>query len=617
MATDNSPKRPRSRQDTAAGHDAYTSAHDQNIYNLTVASSQPTVDPAALPSVVPPLGQRADVPLRGRDDLVKELSGESSSGAVHVVHGMGGVGKTRLALEVAADVMEHGRQVWWVSAIDAASVSAGMQAVGYAAGATAADFEHANNADVVWRRLALYSGSWLLLLDNADDPGTSLSVMGSPVSDGRGWVRPAPKHGCVLITTRDGSKTVWGTWTRQHRMAPLDTEHGADVLLDLAPEGGTTPAAGLLAERLGGLPLALQLAGQAMAQAAAVPFHWADPLLPRTFDAYRTALTERFSEVFQLGTAGSIDPQQARGLVGQTWELSLAVLDGRSIPEARTMLRLLSCFGNAPIPCGLLLDPAVLAESELFPAMTGQKLWEVLTALDSLSLITLDATSTGGESGPMAVIHPIVRDTNRSHPQVRDAADAYYQLVIELLEKANTKIQLQEDSGGGWKVLAAHVAEPLANPPTQLNESQPQPFSSINLRWLATSAAIDLRDKAMYAHAEALFQAVLAANTRDLGYDHSETLTTRHHLADVWYLQGRWGEAEQAFISVLASSEQQLGSHHPSTLLARHNLARVWREQGRLGEAEQAFISVLASREQQLGSDHPDTIATRTAVTDH
>jgi len=393
-------------------------------------------------------------------------------------------------------------------------------------------------------------------------------------------------------------------------MAPLETAHGARVLLDLAPDGGTASSAELLAERLGGLPLVLQLAGQAIAQAVAVPLQWADPLLPRSFDAYRAALAERFSEVFKPPASGPIDPQQARGLVGQTWELSLAVLDSRSIPEARRLLRLLSCFGDAPIPCGLLLDPAILAESELFPAMTGQRLWEVLTALDSLSLITLDATSVRDEIGPMAVVHPIVRDTNRTHPEVRDAADTYYRLVSDLLSKAAVKMPNLDQVG----ILVAHIADSLANPPTQPPDPGALSWPGVKVRELAVRAAHDLYEQVMYVHTEALYQAIFADDPRRVGNDHPDTLATRQELARVWCNQGRFAEAEQALTSILAVHEEQLGSDHPDTLATQHALALVWRNQTRLAEAEQAYTSILAVREAQLGSDHPDTLATWQAL---
>jgi tetratricopeptide (TPR) repeat protein len=609
MAANHGPEPARLRQDIEAGRDAYTAAGDQNIYHVTVGPGRPAVGPAAFPSVVPPLGQRAETPLRGRDDLVRMLSEEASAGMVHVVHGLGGVGKTRLVLEVAATVMKGGRQVWWVSAVDGPSVSAGMQSVGYAAGATSADFEHANKADVVWWHLTRYPDPWLLVLDNADDPAVALSFAGTPVAHGQGWVRNPPEHGYVLITTRDGSTAVWGTWTRPHRMAPLEIAPGARVLLDLAPAGGTASSAELLAERLGGLPLALQLAGKAIAQAAAVPLQWANPLLARSFDAYRTTLAERFSEVFKPPASGPIEPHQARGLVGQTWELSLAVLDSRSIPEARRLLRLLSCFGDAPVPCGLLVDPAILAESELFPAMTGQRLFEVLTALDSLSLITLDVTSARGEVGPMAVVHPLVRDTNRVHPEVRDAADIYYRLVADLLSNAAGKTPL--DQAG---ILVAHIAEPLANPLTPPPDSGASPWPGVKLRELAVHVAHDLDEQVMYAHAEALLQAVLTNDARRVGSDHPDTLAARQVLARVWCGQGRFAEAEQALTGVLAVREEQVGGDHPDTLATRQELALVWSQQTRLAEAEQAYTSILAVREERLGHDHPDTLATRQAL---
>ena len=86
----------------------------------------------------------------------------------------------------------------------------------------------------------------------------------------------------------------------------------------------------------------------------------------------------------------------------------------------------------------------------------------------------------------------------------------------------------------------------------------------------------------MYAHTEALYQAVLADDTRRVGSDHPDALTTRQELALAWCGQGRFAEAEQAFASVLAIREKRLGNDHPETLMTRNELARVWREQGRL-----------------------------------
>ena len=66
-------------------------------------------------SVAPPVGQRDEqLPLRGRDQVLAKITG--SGVRVWVVYGLGGCGKTRLALEMAFQAQQDGVAVWWVSA---------------------------------------------------------------------------------------------------------------------------------------------------------------------------------------------------------------------------------------------------------------------------------------------------------------------------------------------------------------------------------------------------------------------------------------------------------------------------------------------------------------------
>ena len=66
-------------------------------------------------SIAPPVGQRDEsLPMRGRDGLLAELTGAGAR--VRVLHGLGGCGKTRLALEAAFRAQQRGAEVWWVSA---------------------------------------------------------------------------------------------------------------------------------------------------------------------------------------------------------------------------------------------------------------------------------------------------------------------------------------------------------------------------------------------------------------------------------------------------------------------------------------------------------------------
>lgn len=239
-------------------------------------------------SIAPPVGQRDEsLPLRGRDGLLAELAAPGG-GRVRVLHGLGGCGKTRLAVEAAFGAQQRCAEVWWVSAAGLDGLAAGMRAVGRRLGVTDVELEHGDAADVIWQRLAGRPGPWLLVIDNADDPQI-LAGAGTCVAEGRGWLRPvAGDAGMVLVTSRDGTQASWGPWCRRHRLEMLPADPAAAVLADYAghhPGLGGEQDARLLAARLGGLPLALKFAGVLPGRGRGHPGHVRgsprDPYLPR------------------------------------------------------------------------------------------------------------------------------------------------------------------------------------------------------------------------------------------------------------------------------------------------------------------------------------------------
>jgi hypothetical protein len=131
----------------------------------------------------------------GRNGLLDALTAklDSPDGRFQVLAGLGGVGKTTVALAMAERARSRGGHVWWISGVDAPSVADGMLAVAARLGAPRAEIEQAraggrHPADVVWDRLEEHSG-WLLVIDNADDEA-ALQVAGCCAADGTGWLRP-------------------------------------------------------------------------------------------------------------------------------------------------------------------------------------------------------------------------------------------------------------------------------------------------------------------------------------------------------------------------------------------------------------------------------------------
>ena len=152
-----------------------------------------------------------------------------------------------------------------------------------------------------------------------------------------------------------------------HPVGMLTTADGAQVLLDHAGAGaGTREQACALAGRLGGLALALDLAGRYLADARRLPL----PAAITAFPAYQAAL-EREGTPSVLDHPGTVHTApDGRRPISRTWDLSLNLLDDRGLPLARTLLRLLCVLADAPLPYQLLLDADVMACSPLFPAVT-------------------------------------------------------------------------------------------------------------------------------------------------------------------------------------------------------------------------------------------------------
>ena len=602
----------RVEQDAAAADRAQQAVLGSGTQNAYFGDRERAREPAV--SVAPPVGQRDEqLPLRGRDQILAEISG--SGVRVWVVYGLGGCGKTRLALEAAFQAQQEGVTVWWVSAADPTNLVAGMRAVGRRLGVSDAEMEHGDATDVIWHYLAGRADRWLLVMDNADDPQV-LTGPGKSLAEGRGWLRPVPgQAGRVLVTSRDGHATSWGTWCHRHRLGVLPPDEAAAVLADHAghhSDLGSEDDARGLAVRLGGLPLALKIAGAYLADAAATPHIFAEAGQVRSYRQYQQAINSGdFNTVFPAA-GQDMTQEQARELIGRTWDLTLDLLEARQMPEARPLLRLLAVFADAPLPYQMLLHPASLAASPLFAGMTGPRLWQVISTLDDSGLLDLAASGDDPDAIPVARLHPLVRDTSRLSTSPADQL-TILQLAAELLEQAADQTGQPTDPATwpAWQLVAPHATHLLAALDPQSGSPDDTAAKASDA---AHGAAQYQAELGLYAQADDLYRNVLATRLRVLGPDHPDTLATRHELAYEMAEQGDHAGAEAEYRDVLAASLRLLGPDHQDTLATRHELARMMAALGDHAGAEAEYRDILATRLRLLGPDHQDTLATRHEV---
>ncbi|TGN81706.1 tetratricopeptide repeat protein [Streptomyces bauhiniae] len=541
-------------------------------------------------SVRRPAVGRAPVVLRDRTEEMRRLRAALEPGVgnrVYVLHGLGGCGKTAVAYTLFDHATHHaGRIGLWVNASDPASLRAGMLAVAADRGATDAELMGARSglrpaADLVWQCLDHSDQPWLLVLDNADNPAI--------LRDG-GWLRTSPA-GIVVVTSRQAAARWWPGAELLH-VGVLPRDEAALVLRDLAPHAGTVDEAALVADRLGRLPLALTLAGGFLAHQVIDPWTLAD---------YGHQLDGGDGrDPIELIDQGALDTSESRHLLSRTWQLSLDALAGQGLPEANSLLRLLACWANDPLPVTLLSGAEVGSDLPVF------RIESALRGLLDQSLTELLPEGVSCLRTHGVLLDSVAR-TIPSDQREQLAATAARQLKATLPENPE---RVAHDPH--INLLAPHVLALLRRVVDwSVAQSVVEEATECSLRLVIA------------LHRDGDFSSALAAADRAvelakqcLPEDHPLVLRLRQRAGRALYRLGRFEEAEVLHRQVLEACERSLGSAALDTLESCLGLSRALWQLGREPEAMQLIWRAIAGRNETLGPVHPLTLIAKAYVSE-
>ncbi|WP_157845221.1 tetratricopeptide repeat protein [Pseudofrankia saprophytica] len=504
----------------------------------------------------------------GRQEQLSELANKLTAGAavsVVALAGMGGVGKTALAVEYAYRHEDEFDVVWWVPAERADLIAGRLAELG-----EALELPTGAEPAAVFAELRRRGRPWLLIFDNVEDPAAVAPL------------RPTDRWGRLLVTSR---RAGWGGPRATVQVPTLPRAESVALLSDRLAGVDPVVADGV-ADLLGDLALALEQAAGFCAQTGT-------PLAELA-----SWLVERLEDVIALG--GVAD--RAGETVATLWDLSIERLSVTA-PAAVELLELLALFAPEPVPLDLFEGRAELLGGGLLAEAAGDRLaWARLVgALVGYSLASRDTAAVW--------VHRLVAAaTRRKLGEVR-RAELVAVLVGLLRADLPENITRAPEGWPRWWALLAHARTVLdsADDPTGLAapcQADP-PATAGDLSWLCDRTATFLQEQAQPAEALPLFQRALAIGEAAYGPDHPVVATRLNNLASVLQDLGRVGEAVPLFQRALAIDEAVYGPDHPVVARALSYLALALRGLGRAGEAVPLFQRALAIDEAVYGPDHP------------
>jgi tetratricopeptide (TPR) repeat protein/transcriptional regulator with XRE-family HTH domain len=580
-----------------------------------VAAARGRPDPGAQDGAgprddVPPPEPRAGLPpgpavdFVGRERELAVLRRRLVEGRRVAVHGLGGIGKTQLA----ASYLDRHRAdypdgAFWIRSDREDSIVADLASLAWRLGLPERRHRRIEDQLEAVLRWLREHARWLLVLDNVE-PEAAEAV--------RHWL-PQGLPGHLLVTSR------MPMWPVRLRLGPLPLETARTFLLRRTGQADRH-AAGVVAERLGCLPLAL-------AQAAS----YVDST-GRDLAGYAELLRTSLDELLGEGR-----PEDHPDTVTTTWRLSFDHVEGECAPAAG-LLRLCAFLAPDDISTRFLERGAGELPVELRRVVTDAIEFDrTVAALQRYSLVERNGEVLGVHRLVQAVVRgslpaaqratwlgsairvlrasfpdgardspDLWADCTRLLPHVQtvallSAGDAPEPLALAtLLNRAGTYLDARAQFG-----LARPLLErALAVRERVLGDGHPDVAESLNNLAGLSSHTGDL------AGALRLYERALAMRERAMGPDHPATATSLNDMAVILHRQGELIAARALYERALSIDERALGPDHIHTAMDLNNLARLLKELREPAAARSLLQRALAICERTLAADHPLTATT-------
>lgn len=521
------------------------SNYDSLGQQVSAAFGHNPVNPEYIWNVPPRLGL-----FSGRELLISHLHDELSTHDATIVctlFGLGGVGKTCLAIEYANRYADEYNPVWWISADEPHLIAQQFAVLGARLGLIDDTSRPHDDVSAVQEYLRQHK-NWLLIFDNADKPADIAPYI--PTGQGH-----------VIVTSR---MTIFGSLGKILAVDVLDRDESIDFIthrLARVDQGD----ADRLADLLGDLPLALE-------QAAA---YLDSTQLPVTsyIDMWRTRSEELLLRGEVLGHEHT---------VATVWDLSVERAE-QDQPATGDLIKLCSFLGPNIIPSFLFSFAKDELDEPLRSVVDDDLFWaETVGAIARYSLCQLFRDDTIITFS----FHRLVQAaTRRKMPHEEKAR--FSDTVLRLLRHdAPGDIARTPEDWPWWYVFLQHVlfaVEQTAGSATDKGTAA----------WLLSRAATYLRTHGRSTEARPLFERALTMAEDEYGKNDPRVAMILDHLSETLAELGETRKAMDAIAQGLTIVDEAFERQSLESIQYHVNYANRLRSAGNFQESKSVLEECL------------------------
>ncbi|QRV95649.1 kinesin light chain [Ceratobasidium sp. AG-Ba] len=567
----------------------------------------------------------------GRKDVVERIISCIAKGdtqrCVFVLHGLGGAGKTQLALKAVDETRNMWTDVVFVDATSNETATATLAGFAKEKGI-------GETCESGLRWLGNQRERWLMIIDNADDPAVDIKRY-----------CPTGRTGSILITTRISQYVRLASGLDSiYEVAGMRPNEAMELLLRTAVMSeddvseADREAASDLFRNFGYLALAIMQAGAYICCSRLSISQYRD-----MFVQHRQATLEKYNKLL-------VKTDDYHKSVYTTWHMSYELLD----IHAKQLLHLMAFMHHTDIVedifrrCATQIGtyepriPANETEKEmrayvaecLQPYIDSSGGWDSGAFLDTMINISSYSLISYDKANRVYSLHVLVHDWASTvvdhsmtvaieHTAFLLAASIDFEDTLEslgykrIVEVHVNRVLERQDGpnaniadrfaevyhrGGKWKLMSRMETMALTGARDRLGQENNETLRHMN------NLAFAYQQQGRYQESVNLQEQVVEIRKRVSGHEHRETLIATQNLAITYYHLGRYTDAQSLHQHILHTSTRVHGHDHPDTLLSMHDLAVTYQAQGRCGQAEALLLKVVDARKRVSGDEHPDTL---------